>query len=152
MALPFLSSNGKKHRDRMVAVDLGSRTTKAVHVERRGESLALCNYALLDAPIFEKTLSTELLTEHLKAVSQALDAKTKLLTLTVGVNEAVVRHAEMPRMPIEDMRMVLKLNSKTYLQQELSNYLYDCHVLPAAPQPKAVDPTKAPAGPPKQRI
>src|SRR5882672_12964414 len=123
MALPFFNSNNaKKQRDRMMAVDLGSRTTKAVHMQRRGDTFALCGYALLDAPIFEKTLSTELLAEHLKAVSQALDAKSKLLTLTVGVNDAIVRHAEMPRMPMEDMRMVLKLNSKSYLQQDLTNH------------------------------
>ena len=35
----------------VVAVDLGGRTTKAVHVQRRGESFSLVNYALLDAPI-----------------------------------------------------------------------------------------------------
>src|SRR6266700_632557 len=119
MALPFLNNNVRKQRDRMLAVDLGSRTTKAVHLQRQGEGFVLCGYVLLDAPIFEKTLSTDLLSEHLKTVTQALDAKSKLLTLTVGVNDAIVRHAEMPRMPMEDMRMVLKLNSKSYLVQDL---------------------------------
>src|SRR5215471_10020451 len=111
MALPFLKSDARKQADRMIAVDLGARTTKAVHVERRGENFALTNYAVMDAPIFEKNLSPELLSEHLKAVCAALEPKTKLVTLTV--QDAVVRHTEMPRMPIEDMRMVLKLNSKT---------------------------------------
>src|SRR5437016_2260449 len=152
MALPFLNNNARKQRDRMLAVDLGSRTTKAVHIQRQGEGFVLCGYALLDAPIFEKTLSTDLLSEHLKTVTQALDAKSKLLTLTVGVNDAIVRHAEMPRMPMEDMRMVLKLNSKSYLQQDLNNHLYDCHILPPAQQPKMVDPSKVVAGPPKQRV
>jgi len=152
MALPFLNNNGKKQRDRMLAVDLGSRTTKAVHIQRDGEGFILCGYALLDAPIFEKSLSPELLAEHLKAVSQAVDAKSKLLTLTVGVNDAIVRHTEMPRMPMEDMRMVLKLNSKSYLQQDLSNHLYDCHILPPAPAAKGADAAKAVSGPPKQRI
>jgi type IV pilus assembly protein PilM len=151
MALPFLNSNGKRQPDRMLAVDLGSRTTKAVNLQRRGESYVLCGYALLDAPIFEKSLSPELLAEHLKTVSQTLDSKSKLLTLTIGVNDAIVRHTEMPRMPVEDMRMVLKLNSKTYLQQDLSNHLYDCHVL-AAPQPAKPADAKAAAGPPKHRV
>ena len=52
----------------MISVDLGTRTTKAVLMERRGEVFALTRYVLLDAPIFEKTLSPELLAEHLKAV------------------------------------------------------------------------------------
>jgi type IV pilus assembly protein PilM len=141
--------NGKKQRDRMIAVDLGSRTTKAVSMQRRGDAFVLNNFALLDAPIFEKAMSAELLAEHLKAVSQAMDGKSKLLTITVGVNDSLLRHAEMPRMPVDDMRMVLKLNSKSYLQQELTNYLYDCHILPAAAPSR--DP-KAQAGQPKHKV
>ena len=38
----------------MIAVDLGSRTTKAVLLERRGEIYALTRYAMLDAPILRK--------------------------------------------------------------------------------------------------
>ena len=116
----------------MLAVDLGGRTTKAVHVQRRGQGFALCGYALLDAPIFDKTLSADLLTEHLKAVAQALEAKTKAVTLTLGVNDALVRHTEMPRLPADDMRLVLKHSSRTYLQQDLANHVFDCHVLAAA--------------------
>jgi len=56
----------------MLAVDLGGRTTKAVHVQRRGQGFALCGFALLDAPIYEKTLPPELRSEHLKAVVHAL--------------------------------------------------------------------------------
>src|SRR5438045_1205102 len=100
MALPYFA-NRKKQRDKMLAVDLGSRTTKAVQIERRGESFVLSSYALLDAPIFEKSLSPDLLAEHLKAVNLATSAKTKLVALTVGVNDSVVRHTEMPRMPID---------------------------------------------------
>lgn len=136
----------------MIAVDLGSRTTKAVHLQRRGESLALCRYAMLDAPIFEKTLSADLLTEHLKAVMQALDARLKSVALTVGVNDALVRHVEMPRLPLEDLRTVLKLNSRNYLQQDLTNYVYDCHVLAARNGGKGPEAAKPVAGGAKQRV
>src|ERR1035437_4778483 len=116
MALPFLDSRARTQHDRMLAVDLGGRTTKAIHVERRSQGFALCGYALLDAPIFEKTLSADLLTEHLKAVAQALGAKIKTVTLAIGTNDALVRHAEMPRLSAEDRRLVLKHNSRVYLQ------------------------------------
>ena len=155
MALPFLDSRAKKQHDRMLAVDLGSRTTKAVHVQRRGQGFALCGYALLDAPIFDKTLSADLLTEHLKAVAQALGAKNKAVTLTVGVNDAVVRHTEMPRLPADDRRLVLKHSSRVYLQQELSNYVFDCHVLAVALPDQPSNPAESPKalpGPPKQKI
>src|SRR5882762_7692107 len=152
MALPFFDSGSRKERDQMLAVDLGSRTTKAVHLERRGDVFALCRYALLDAPIFEKTLSADLLAEHLRAVSQALDAKTKAVALTVGINDALVRHVEMPLIPVEDMRLVLKHNSRGYLQQDLSNYIFDCHIMSSRTETKAAEPAKGPAGQQKQKV
>jgi type IV pilus assembly protein PilM len=121
----------------MIAVDLGSRTTKAVCVQRRGQGLVLSGFAVLDAPIYEKTLPPDLLGEHLKALSQALKPTTKYVSLTLGVNDAQVRHADIPRMPVSDMRMVLKLNAKNYLQQDLPGHVFDCHVgkRPQSPAP-----------------
>lgn len=133
----------------MLAIDLGGRTTKAVHLQRRGDGYTLNRYALLDAPIYEKNLSVELLTEHLKAVSQALEARTKNVTLAVGVNEAIVRHADLPRMPVEDMRLVLKNNTKSYLQQDLPNHVFDCYLIPTRAQVKLAEMSQAP---PKQKV
>ena len=152
MGLPILDSAIGGKRDQMMAVDLGSRTTKAVCLQRRGQGFALCGFALLDAPIYEKNLPPELLTEHLKAVSQALQSKTKYVSLTAGVNDAQVRHADFPRMPLSDMRSVLKLNSKSYLQQDLPGHVFDCQLSQRAPQAKPASKPQDPSGQPKQRV
>jgi type IV pilus assembly protein PilM len=155
MALPFLDSRARKQHDRMLAVDLGGRTTKAVHLQRRGQGFALCGYTLLDAPIFEKTLPVDLLTEHLKAVATVLGAKSKSVTIAVSANDALVRHAEMPRLSADERRLVLRHNSRVYLQQELANHVFDCHVLAAAgpdqPANSAESPKALPVSP-KQKI
>lgn len=129
MALPFLNGAAKK-RDQLLSVDLGGRTTKAVHLQRKGDRYVLLCYALVDAPIYEKTLSADLLGEHLKTVCQALNAKTRSLSLAVGVTDSIVRHAELPQMPIGDMRQVLKNNTKNYLQQDLPGHVFDCFIIP----------------------
>ncbi|HXE42491.1 MAG TPA: hypothetical protein VN516_05660, partial [Candidatus Baltobacteraceae bacterium] len=67
MALPFLNGASKKKLNQVMAIDLGTRTTKGVIVERRGEGFALTRYALVDAPIYDKKISTELLAEHLRS-------------------------------------------------------------------------------------
>jgi type IV pilus assembly protein PilM len=155
MGLPFFDSAISRKRDQIMAVDLGGRTTKAVCLQRRGQGFALCGYSLLDAPIYDKNLSADMLTEHLKAVVQALGAKSKAVTLTIGVNDAVVRHTEMPRLSAEDMRLVLKHSSRTYLQQELANYIFDCHVLASgsAERPaKSAESPKALPGALKQKV
>lgn len=141
MALPFL--NRAKTKDQTVSVDLGGRTTKAVQIQRKGSGFVLTGFALLDAPVFETTLPPDMLSEHLKAVCQALGVKPRAVTLAVGVNDSLVRHAELPMMPVDDMRQVLKINSKSYLQQELSGYVFDCH-LPAASTASKSDSGAAP--------
>ena len=152
MGFPFLIGSARK-QDQLVAVDLGSRTTKAVHVQRKGETIVLTRYALLDAPIYEKSFSVDLLSEHLKAVSKSLDARTKRLVLAIGVTDVVVRHADMPTIPVSDMRQILKNNSKTYLQQELPNYVFDCHILASSHSAKGREPTKGVSTTvPKQKV
>jgi type IV pilus assembly protein PilM len=129
MALPFLTSSAKK-RDQIVAIDLGARTTKAVHLNRRGDSYALVGYTLQDAPIYEKGLAPEILAEHLKVVCQSLGARTKQVTIALGVTDAVVRQTELPMQGLPEMRQMLKFNSKGYLQQDYPGHVWDCYILP----------------------
>ncbi|MEO8425729.1 MAG: pilus assembly protein PilM [Verrucomicrobiota bacterium] len=128
MAVPFLTAKSKK-RDQIVAIDLGTRTTKAVSLQRKGERYSFASFVLVDAPVFEKKLSPELLGEHLKNVMQLLGAKTRQVIFGVGVNDALVRHAELPQVPVSDMRMMLKFNAKNYLQQDFTDYVFDCQIL-----------------------
>ena len=129
MALPFLNGASRK-RDQLLSIDLGGRTTKAIHLQRKGDGFVLSRYTLIDAPIYEKNLSADLLGEHLKNVCQALEAKTKYVTLAIGVNESVVRHADLPQIPVSDMRQILKNNTKNYLQQDLPGHVFDCFCIP----------------------
>lgn len=150
MAMSLFSSRARA-RDQVIAIDLGGRTTKAVHVQRKGDGFALTRYALLDAPIYEKSLSVDLLSEHLKAVCQALEAKTRVVSIALGVGDAIVRHAELPPMRVEDMRQVLKNNTKMYLQQDLPGHVFDCFLIPPRPSAKPADRAK-PGALPKQKV
>jgi type IV pilus assembly protein PilM len=151
MGLPFLNGKVKKP-GHLVSIDLGGRVTKAVQIEQREGGLALTRYALVDAPICEKTPSPELLAEHLKSVHQALDTKIRSVSLALDVNDSIVRHTQLPPMPISDMRQVLKTSSKNYLQQDLPGYVFDCFV----PFPRVAEkPAAAPKpvnGSLKQRV
>ena len=114
----------------VVAIDLGTRTTKAVSLQRRGDGFDLLRYTIQDAPVHDKGLSPELIAEHLRTVTDSLGAKTKQVSVVVGVNDSLLRHAELPLIPVEDMRLMLKFNSKNYLQQDLTDYVFDCYILP----------------------
>jgi type IV pilus assembly protein PilM len=47
----------------------------------------------------------------------------------------------MPLMPVDEMRQMLKFNSKTHLQQDLRDYIFDCYIVPPRAQ-KPVESTK----------
>lgn len=144
MAWPIFNGASKKKRNQMLSVDLGSRTSKAVLIERNGEGLALTRYALVDAPIFDKKISSELLAEHLREVVQKMDVRPKWISLAVGLDDAMVKQIELPPIPVDDMRLVLKNNPKVYLQQDLPNHTFDCHIFPLR-APTKPEPAKTPS-------
>src|SRR5207247_10429671 len=103
MGVPFISSHAKR-RDQVVALDLGGRTTKAVHVQRRGDQFSLLNYSVLDSPIFDKSFSPDVLADHLKNVSGALGNRGRQVTLPLGVSEPISEHVDPRLMPIPALR------------------------------------------------
>src|SRR5262249_19676593 len=71
----------------------------------------------------------QVLGQHLKAVAEAAGYRGRRISVIIGVADALVRHAEMPAVPAPDMRLMLKYNSKAYLQQEFPDYTFDCQTL-----------------------
>ena len=128
MPLPFLSRE-RKHRDEIVAIDLGGRHTKAVHLQNRGGRFNLVAYTIQDSPSEQASFSVDVLSEHLKSVSRALGDRTKNVTVALSANDTIVRRAEMPTVPVGDMRQLLRFNSKTYLQQDLPDHVFDCSIM-----------------------
>lgn len=124
--LSSLLSVQSKKRTQVVSIDLGQRATKAVFVQKKGTGLDLVHYALKDAPVFEKGFTPELLAEHLQSIVADLGYKGKNACLVIGVQDSLIRTAEMPFVPVTDMRLMLKFNSKNYLQQDLPDYVFDC--------------------------
>jgi len=129
MALPFLSNSGKR-RDQAVVVDLGTRVTKAVSIQRKGEAYTFTGFAMVDAPVYDRGISPDILSEHLKTVMHQLGARTKHLVVVLGVSDSILRTTEMPLVAINDMRLMVRMNSKNYLQQDFPDYLFDCHIVP----------------------
>jgi type IV pilus assembly protein PilM len=153
MGLPFLNS-GVKRRDQIVAIDLGSRVTKAVHLQRHSDKLTLLDYAFVDTPPNEKKITVEILTNLFNDVAKGVGRRTKFVSLAVSVTDSVFRHIELPLMPVGDMRQMLKFNAKNYLQQDLPDHVFDCcYVLQRKAEEKPAE-GKAPAkaGSQKQKV
>jgi type IV pilus assembly protein PilM len=139
MGLPFINGQPKR-RDQVIAIDIGGCTTKAIHVQRKGEQMSLVNYAVMNTPQ-EKTLSRQAITDTLKKVTSSIGSgRSRRVTLALGVNECIFRQVEVPLMPLDDMRLMLKFHSKNYLQQDLPDHVFDCYYTVS----KNLKPTEAP--------
>ena len=136
--------NKPKKRNQILAIDFGTRATKAVLLDRRPEGFALSRFTIMDAPIYEKGIPQGLLTEHLKGVVEAMQPKTRQLTIAVGSDDAILRSTEMPLLPLNDMRQMLKFNAKNYLQQDLKDYVFDCYLVPPTLNKNEKEPGKLP--------
>ena len=64
----------------------------------------------------------------------------------------MVRQIELPQIPLDEMRQILKVNHKNYLQQDLPNHVFDCYIIP--PRALAAERKKPmpPAAPPKLKV
>ena len=145
MGLPFTNSRARK-RDQIIAIDLGGRLTKAVHLVRKGDRFALTEYVIIDAASHEKPLAPDVLSEHLKEISRRLYSKTRHLALALGVNDTVFKQTELPLMAPSDLRQMLKYNTKSYLQQDLPDHVFDSHYVLNGQAPKPAEGAKAPVG------
>jgi type IV pilus assembly protein PilM len=133
---------GGKGRDQVFAVDLGTRTTKAVLLERKDDVFSLARFTVQDAPIYDKAMPQGLLTEHLRSIMEAMQPKTRQVALSIGAGDSILRSTELPLMPVSEMRQMLKFNSKTHLQQDLRDYVFDCYIVPPNGQ-KSAEPARA---------
>jgi len=115
-------------RSEIVAIDFGYQVTKAVHLRRRETGISLVKYVLVETPIYEKIPSRELLVDHFKQVVSALGVSGKHVVLAIGAADSFLSHVELPASSASELRKMIKLSPKTFLQQDLPDFLFDCFV------------------------
>jgi type IV pilus assembly protein PilM len=117
-----------RRREEIIGIDLGTKTTKAVLVRRKGDEYILRNYVLMEAPSAEKAFSRTVWAEHVRKVGKALGGATRRLVLAMGPSSTLFSQAELPAAAASDLRKIIKLSPKNYLQQDLPDHVFDCYV------------------------
>jgi len=128
----------------VLAIDLGGPHDQGRPPATAGRELCLVPLCAAGCADLREGPFGGLLSEHLKAISQALEAKTKLTTLAIGVNDSFGPPRGDAAFVVEDTRQVLKMNSKNYLQQDLPDHVLTvgssrrggCPTRPKRPSPR----------------
>lgn len=120
------SRSKQSKSDAIIGLDLGRSQVKAVVVKRQGAGLTLAEYGVrkLPAPA-DKPLTSEQLGQELQQLMGGMKIQDRRAYVAVSCDSAMVCHAEFPRMPLDEIRRALKLNSARYLRRDYSNYYLD---------------------------
>ncbi len=129
MDLSIFKKKGKK-KDQILSIDLGTHLTKGVLAKVKGDNLELINYAIVESEGVSHASEPAQLGKLIKKVVDTLGGSAKTISLALGGPECVLRPAEVSLVPKKDMILMMKHNSKNYLQQDFPNYAFDCYVIP----------------------
>lgn len=135
-SLAPLARSRRLRTKRLLVIDLGGWTTKAIHMERSAEGLQLINYLLQPSPFLETNLDRAGLAEHLRQIRLACGGKTKRAVIVLSMNQGLIRQVNVPDAAPSELRNILRLNSKQFVQQSLVNCALDVCLtgLPEVPE------------------
>lgn len=112
----------------IVGIDLGNHSFKAVCLRKRGDHHVLTGVAMApnqqDSP--QQTLQTEQhVASQIKALVSLLNVSGADAHYSINSPNSTVRYLELPKIPLQEVRSALKLNSVMYLRQNFENYTFD---------------------------
>jgi type IV pilus assembly protein PilM len=110
----------------LLGIDLGANGMKGAVLTRAGDKNKLASFAVRN--VASPSLKPESIPQYAEELVGLLtDLKTseRQACVTVSCASAMVCQSEFPRMPIEEVKNALKLNSSRYLRRDFSNYLLD---------------------------
>lgn len=125
----YFRSLRTQNPQRVVIIDFGASSTKAVYLEHRNDALVLLNYVIQPPITQEARDSVAAMADLLRVIQQTLGAKSRQIVIALSPVEGVFRNVELPEVPSIDLRHLLKNNSRQYLHQELTGHEVDCAVV-----------------------
>jgi len=124
---------------RVIGIELGGLTSRAVHLERDGEQLKVLKFSVRESPLKQENLTPAVLAEHFQKLTKDLQTHTKDLIVSLGMEEAILQRVQMPRTSNEELRQILKLSGSKYFPQDITNHVFDLAIVQRAnsraPQP-----------------
>ncbi|PYI86250.1 MAG: hypothetical protein DME26_09400 [Verrucomicrobia bacterium] len=139
----FLRRAKQNRREAAIGLDLGTSRIKAAVLRREGAKLQLSEYAIASTShaAVGRPEAQQQFAAELQQLMNTLKVQERRVGVTISSNSAIVCETEFPRMPLDEVKTALKLNSTRYLRRDFSSYYLDAVELP---QPSQDDKEKKP--------
>jgi len=114
---------------RVIGIELGGLTSRAVHLERSGDQLKVLKFSVRESPLKDPNLTPALLAEHFQKLTKDLQANTRDIVVCLGMEEAILQRVQMPRTSNEELRQILKFSGTRYFPQDINNHVFDVAIV-----------------------
>ena len=129
---------------RVVGVELGGLTSRAVHLERSGDQLKVLKFSVRESPLKDPNLTAAVLAEHFQKLIKDLQTNTRDIVVCLGMEDAILQRVQMPRTSIDELRQILKLSGTKYFPQDINNHIFDVAIVQRASSNRAaMEPPRA---------
>ena len=129
---------------RVIGIELGGLTSRAVHLERSGDQLKVLKFSVRESPLKDPNLTPAVLAEHFQKLAKDLQTNTRDIVVCLGMEDAILQRVQMPRTSNEELRQILKLSGTKYFPQDINNHIFDVAVVQRANSNRAaMEPPRA---------
>ena len=141
----MLFNRDKKQRKRewAIGLDFGAGVVRGIVIRRHGSALEMESYG--ERPLTGETGKPgdePVAGGQVAELLDSLKVRDRRVFAAISSPSAMVCHTEFPRIPLEEVKGALRLNSARYLHRDFSNYYLDVAEL-AEPVPDAKSPKAA---------
>ncbi len=118
----------KNTPSRVVGIDLGNNSFKVVCLRKRGNQYVLAGAAMVPNqhdPLQQTLQTEENVASQIKALVSLITISSADVHYSINSPNSTIRYVDLPKIPLQEIRSALKLNSATYLRQNFENYTFD---------------------------
>jgi type IV pilus assembly protein PilM len=139
----FKRDKGKKKREWAIGLDFGASEVRGIVIRRCGSALEIEAYGERPLAVTVGKPGDGLLAGvQVAELLDGLKVQDRRVFAAISSPSTVVCQTELPRIPLEEVRSALKLNSSRYLHRDFSNCYLDVVEL-VEPNPDAKSPKAA---------
>ncbi len=139
-----------KNLSTYIGIDFGSDTAKAVALVKDKDSFALHSYALESTAGVDLTDPAQIVPVAKRLMSK-LGKSNKHVFISISSKAPVIRYQNINKIPLQNLRAMLKSNSSQFLSQDYSDYNLDCYEFPDRDEKQPAEGDKPASAPTEQK-
>ena len=118
----------KKEKNVSLAVDIGTQNLKIVELQKGDKKNKLLNFKVINLVADGKRYIPKEISKILKKSLSEMGISSKSVKTTVSGKSLIVRHVELPKMSVAELKSSLKYQADLHIPYSLDDAYYDAYI------------------------